>query len=91
MRQSFQFGFSVAQGDTFFNRFSYDAHTESIEGFIEDQAFSRLYDLAPPPLPSARQATHRKIEKEKHLANGRRRGGVGEEPNHPSARKPGPL
>jgi hypothetical protein len=63
---------------------------ESIEGFIDDQAFSTLYDLArrPPPYLScqyARPATHRKSEKRDNLPTG------GGGPNYTTARKPGPL
>ncbi len=54
--------------------------------------------LAPPPPPfsllsrrQARPATLRKPEKERQLADGRGGEGVGEEPNHTTARKPGPL
>ncbi len=67
----------------------------SIEGFIEDRAFSRSYDLAPrPPPPSSPVSKidrrHRKTEKERQLAAGPGEG-VGEEPNHTTARKPDPL
>jgi hypothetical protein len=55
-----------------------------IELFKEDQAFSPSYGfaLAPPPtsplLPSVRStAIHRKTEKERQLADGRRGGGGG--------------
>ncbi len=66
---------------------------------MEDQAFSRSYDptarLPPPPLPIARQkaqqATHGKIGKEKQAADRKGGKGVGEEPNHTTTRKPGPL
>ncbi len=44
---------------------------ESIEWFIEDQAFSSSYDLAPPPPPLSRQkdrpATHMSTEKDSQL------------------------
>ncbi len=43
---------------------------ESIEWFIEHQAFSPSYDWASPP-PSWTCDTCRKTEKEKHLADGR--------------------
>ncbi len=51
--------------------------TESIEWFIEGQAFSLSYDFAPrpPPAPSPVSkldpATHRKTEKERQLADRR--------------------
>ncbi len=51
---------------------------ESIEWLVEDQAFLWSYDLAPRPLrlshQQARPATHRKTEKERHLADGNWRG-----------------
>ncbi len=72
--------------------------SESIECCIEGQAFPRSYDLAPrPPLPpslshhQAGPATHRKTEKERQVADSGGGEGVGEEPNHTTARKPGPL
>ncbi len=70
---------------------------ESREWFTEGQTFSRSYDLASrpisPPLPSvSRPATHRKTDKDRQVADGRGRHGVGEEPNHSTARrKPVPL
>jgi hypothetical protein len=39
----------------------------------------------------ARTTTHRKTEKEIQLADGRGGKGVGEDPNHTTARQPGPL
>ncbi len=45
-----------------------------------------------PPLSSVSstgEATHRKIEKERQMADERK--GMGEKPNHTTARKPGPL
>ncbi len=53
---------------------------ESIERFVEDQAFSPSYDLE-----------HRKTEKERQLAQEKGGKRVGEEPNHTTAKKPGPL
>jgi hypothetical protein len=41
----------------------------------------------PPPPP----ATRRKTEKERQLADCKRGKGVGKEPNHTTARHPGPL
>jgi hypothetical protein len=58
---------------------------ESIERFIEGQAFLRSSDLAPrpPPPPPAWPATHRKTEKDRHIADERGGGeGVDAEPNH---------
>jgi len=70
--------------------------SESIEALIEGQFFFQAVDSAPrPPSPISRQsagpATHRKTEKERQLADGRGGKGVGVEPNHTTARKPGPL
>ncbi len=65
--------------------------SESIDRYIEDQAFSLSYDLAPPPLfpvCKARPATHIKTEQERQLAVG---GGGGGGPNHTTARKPDTL
>jgi hypothetical protein len=67
----------------------------SIEWYIENQAFSRSYDLAPPlspPLPSVcfdRRHTGR-LRKRNNLltVEGME---AEEEPNHTPARKPGPL
>ncbi len=65
---------------------------ESIERCIDDQTFSPSYDFAPAPNPypsTVRQATDGKMEKrDKLLQEGE---GVGEEPNHMKARKPGSL
>ncbi len=45
--------------------------SESVELFIEDQAFSPPYDLPPPPpIKPPRQSRHRKIEKERQIADG---------------------
>jgi hypothetical protein len=38
-----------------------------------------------------REVTHRKTKKERQLDQGRRGKGVGKEPNHTTARKPGIL
>jgi hypothetical protein len=69
--------------------------------FIEDQAFSRPYDLGSSlTLPSlfrsassTNMATHKKTEKVRQVGGGREGGGkgAGEEPEHTTARKPGPL
>jgi hypothetical protein len=68
---------------------------DRIEVFIEDHAFAFVrfgYSPTPSPtLPIARPATHRKTEKERQVADGRGGKRVGEEPNHATARKPGPL
>jgi hypothetical protein len=67
--------------------------SETIELFIEDQALSPSYDLAPPPprrppsVNSSRPATHKKTERDILLT----KEGVGVEPNHTKARKPGPV
>ncbi len=46
-------------------------YVESIEWLTEDQAISRLYDMAPrPPPPLPPPATDRKTEKERQLADG---------------------
>ncbi len=63
--------------------------TEEKEWFIDGQAFSRAYNLAPPPPPSPidklDQATHRKVEKEIQLADRRSRGGGGRGAKHSTA------
>jgi hypothetical protein len=74
---------------------------ENIDLFVEGQAFSQSYDLAPrPSIPvslvvvtchKARQATHRTTEKARQLSDGRGGKGVGEEQNYTTARKPSPL
>jgi hypothetical protein len=51
-----------------------EAGPDSIELFIEDQAFSPSYDLAPPPPPLYRRKLNRQ-HKERHLADGRWGGG----------------
>jgi hypothetical protein len=69
---------------------------QSIGWFIEDQAFSSSSDLSPPPplttlsRQKAQQATHRKTDKDRQLANERGRGS-GEEPNRMTSRTPGAL
>ncbi len=69
---------------------------ESIQCFIEEQAYSSSYDLAAysltPSFPSvsSRPAIHRKTEQGRHLDDGKG-GRLGEEQNHNTARKPGPL
>ncbi len=62
---------------------------ESIERFIEDEAFPPSYDLAPPrPLPPYRVSQARQnTETEKDLVDE----GGGGELNHTMARKPGHL
>jgi hypothetical protein len=54
---------------------------DNIEWFIDDEAFSPSYNFAPsspspPPLLPV-SPTHRKTEKERRLADGRRGEGVG--------------
>jgi hypothetical protein len=72
---------------------------ESIELFVKGQAFSRTYDLAPrPTLPPSSPSPVSKLDR-RHTGKLRKRDsllteggkGVGEEPNHTNARKPGPL
>jgi hypothetical protein len=51
---------------------------ESIKLFIEEQAFSRSFDLPPPPTQSpSLPATHRKTEKENLLTEAGEGGGRG--------------
>jgi hypothetical protein len=70
-------------------------HPESIEGFIEGQAFSRSYDLAPRPTPSlplpAVSSKFYTQEVRKREITCSRELGVGEEPKHTSAKKLGLL
>ncbi len=71
-------------------------YTREFELFIEDQAFSPSYDLAPspplPPLPSASCLSFSVFLCVAGRAYWREMGdGVGEEPNHTTARKSGPL
>jgi len=84
--------------ELFFHQLLYP---ESTEWFTESQAFSRSYDSTPcsisvmptPLISLSRQyawpATHRKTENERNFADGK--GGGGQEPNHKTARKLGPL
>ncbi len=61
-----------------------------MEWFIEDQAFSQSYALAPPPSPLPTVSSTgdtQEAEKERQLLTGE--GGGGEEPNQTTARKPG--
>ncbi len=69
-----------------------------IESFLEDQAFLRSYDSAPrpPPIPLSRQQvisfSQSSCVSPVELTD--RRGGKGvhgQEPNHKTARKPGPI
>ncbi len=64
---------------------------DSIEWFIEAQAFLRSYDsiclLAHPPFPSSQSSAMLPVE----FYDGRGGEGVGEEPNHTIARKPWSL
>ncbi len=67
--------------------------TESIGWFMEDQALSPSYDLAPPPPPPlphqlSRLATETERERQLLMGEGR---GLGEKPNYTRVRKPGPL
>jgi hypothetical protein len=63
-------------------------YPESTELFIEDQAFSQLYDLAPPPLSRQQVVfpSQYSCVSPVELTDG----GMGE-PNKTTARKPGPL
>ncbi len=65
--------------------------TESIECFIEDQAFSPSHDLPPPPVSKLDWRHTGRMRKRDSLLTGERGYGVGEEPNHKTARKPGLL
>jgi hypothetical protein len=60
---------------------------------IDAKAFSRSYDLVlAHPLPSASSTGNRQeTEKERQLVDGKGGKRVGEEPNHKTARKLGPL
>jgi hypothetical protein len=70
--------------------------TESIEYFIEDQAFLRSYDSAPRQPPFLPPLSHQQVVSlslsfcvsPAELTDGRRGEGVGEEPNHTTAKKP---
>ncbi len=66
--------------------------SESIECLRTRLSRRRMIGFSP-DLPPAFPATEtkRKTEKERQLAEGRGCEGVGEEPNHTIARKPGPL
>jgi hypothetical protein len=69
---------------------------ESIEGFIEDRAFLRLYESAqhPPPFPFSCQQVF-SLSQSSSVSpvelTDRRDRGIGVEPNHTTARKLGPL
>ncbi len=68
---------------------------ESNERFIEGQAFSQSYNLAPtpppPPVPSVSDRRHKgRLRKRNNLLRGTGEG-VGEESNHTTAKKPGPV
>jgi hypothetical protein len=55
------------------------------ELFIEDQAFSPSYDLAPPPHPLISKLVRRhtgRLGKRDNMLTGRGRGGGGDESNH---------
>jgi hypothetical protein len=64
---------------------------------IESKAFLRSTDLAPRPLPPPSPASkldqrqHKETDEEIQAADGRGGKRVGEELNHTTARKPGPL
>ncbi len=76
----------------------------SVEGIIDDHALSRSYDLGfgfiatlsrPPPHPLPVSKLNRRhtgsLRKRDNLLPGEGKKGVGKEPNHTTARKPGPL
>jgi hypothetical protein len=71
-----------------------EVQAESIERFIDDHAFSPSYDLAPPPPPSTSSTGNtqedRQLRNRENMLMGEEAGG-GKEPNHTTARKPGPL
>ncbi len=62
---------------------------ESIERFTEDQAFSTSQDLAPFPPPSPSPIS--KFDKKRPRKRDNLLTEGGGEPNHMTARKPGPL
>ncbi len=67
--------------------------TPSIEWFIEDQAFSPSYDLAPPPPRPLPPSSFSNLDR-RHTGGLERESTCsweGVEPNHKTARKPGPL
>ncbi len=67
---------------------------DSIGLFIEDQASSRSYELVNwllPHLPSVSSTDDTQEDWERETTCWRRDGRRGEEPNHTTARKPGPL
>jgi hypothetical protein len=70
------------------------SESESIEQFIEDQAFLSSYDSASPP-PLSRQKVVSLSQSSCGLpvepTDGRWGDGVDEEPNHTTMRKSGPL
>jgi hypothetical protein len=63
--------------------------TESIERFMEGQAFLPLYDFSPPPPPQVVPLLSLPVCPWSSLLIEVE--GVGEEPNHTTARKSGPL
>ncbi len=68
--------------------------SETIKWLIEDQVFSPSCDLAlPPPTPvSNLDGRHTgRLRKRDNLMTGELGKGTMEEPNHMTARKPGPL
>jgi hypothetical protein len=71
-------------------RTEYDTE-DSIEWFIEDQAGDGKIANPFYSVGSTGSATHRKTEKEGQLADCSWGEGVGEKPNHTTARKVGPL
>jgi hypothetical protein len=71
-------------------------YAESIEWFMEDQAFSPSYDFAPtsplpPPSVGSTSDTQEGWERETNCWREMEGEGVGEEQNYRTAREPGPL
>jgi hypothetical protein len=71
--------------------------SERIQCLIEEQAFLRSYDLNPPPPPPPRQKVHVSftaflcVACRAYYCQEKGIKGAEEEPNHTTARKPGPL
>ncbi len=75
-------------------RLSGTLHNRNIEWFLGDQALSPSYSLAPrptPPPPSSRQQVVSVFQYSSVYSVVLTDGKVGQEPNHTTSRKPGPL